>query len=919
MNQLSIRKSIYSLENPVWLRKAGMSKGIDHDRQPLGIILPANADLQIRQLNESFKNSLSLRLLNNNQKTEKSLSIGHDWVTINNAVTSVPFIDTPYVDSLLNDQQAPIIEYRYPENSGVLPIYRKSDDETEFLKLCEEKNSEFFLIDSEYFLMLVPQCDRASINSLKNTIGLSGLVDEYERIMMFYNDLAGLSFTPKRSTDKNIANRYFIKADQHGAGGAYYGGDCVAETSCSLASIWLNDIKKEWGHLHEIAHGYEGYFMKNSSLDIEEVWNNIYAASYQDIYLGEKVFEYGWLYGNKNLFSVMKENLKNNTPVNSWNLEDKLYFMMLMKDKAGNDSFSKFNQSFRKFCNKEKVDVLKFNLLDRLADNYSKTGKIDVIPFIKLVGGEISSQQCSINQLYHKKAVYPLCELINQDKLSTIQSQLKLKTPFSLVDSLQLKSTRLTGNLKIKIDIDSFKEIYGEEFIMMEGQHPLLKSRITQKDFSLLNIPIGAYTLSLPTGKSNKYKINKQYAIIKEGDNQLNLNYFKKESSSIINQNIKFLGIGDEVFGDLTIDFPEKSMVINIKNCNPHSYFKDRKYFGINIICVDGTKLFNKEIQGLDLESKLGQDKINFDYGDIIELFHEEFRMFVDSGSFIAKEKNNLLRITPTGLQHVYSHNDSEIDLIKRIEEYSVIFKKNPYFIDCKQVTFKDDLYLAIQRLSEPNRTLLLEKYQDFLPQANQIDLHIGDIFTLDLLGSENHQVTQITIDRNQKTVTFAITENKNPHEWFLEETYAFVRYLDAMGVEKYQYNFIGKNTPIPEIKVFPLSQQGGERLFVYHKEGGNRFNVNNVMQNSITSREAKEAKVTYQLMPNGLQELATASPENLQLPNTVHSLTQALSYNTTTSRNFCSLGQLLTRASTATDSLLSTTSGSLFNSQQPC
>ncbi len=48
MGKIISRKSIYSLEKPVWLDKSGMSKGIRHGRQHLGIILHENTDLEIR-------------------------------------------------------------------------------------------------------------------------------------------------------------------------------------------------------------------------------------------------------------------------------------------------------------------------------------------------------------------------------------------------------------------------------------------------------------------------------------------------------------------------------------------------------------------------------------------------------------------------------------------------------------------------------------------------------------------------------------------------------------------------------------------------------------------------------------------------------------------------------------------------------
>ncbi|WP_051999336.1 hypothetical protein [Listeria cornellensis] len=62
---------LYKLENPTWLSNAGLGKGIGHDKQDLGIILPANVELEVRQVNPKFTENLRIELLNDDSRTEK--------------------------------------------------------------------------------------------------------------------------------------------------------------------------------------------------------------------------------------------------------------------------------------------------------------------------------------------------------------------------------------------------------------------------------------------------------------------------------------------------------------------------------------------------------------------------------------------------------------------------------------------------------------------------------------------------------------------------------------------------------------------------------------------------------------------------------------------------------------------------------
>ncbi|WP_025246067.1 hypothetical protein [Candidatus Sodalis pierantonius] len=91
MHSVTQLKSIYTLTRPDWLDAAGMSKGINHDHQHLGIILAANQTLRVRQVDVAFSSTLTLRLLNDGRKTEANFSVGRNWVEVSVSAVSVPF------------------------------------------------------------------------------------------------------------------------------------------------------------------------------------------------------------------------------------------------------------------------------------------------------------------------------------------------------------------------------------------------------------------------------------------------------------------------------------------------------------------------------------------------------------------------------------------------------------------------------------------------------------------------------------------------------------------------------------------------------------------------------------------------------------------------------------------------------------
>ncbi|QUJ03161.1 hypothetical protein KCP71_00550 [Salmonella enterica subsp. enterica] len=68
------------------------------------------------------------------------------------------------------------------------------------------------------------------------------------------------------------ANRYFIKADKHGVGAAYY-LPVVRANGCNIKRGGSIMSPRSGAILHEIGHGYQGVFMGQAiDLPVGEVW-----------------------------------------------------------------------------------------------------------------------------------------------------------------------------------------------------------------------------------------------------------------------------------------------------------------------------------------------------------------------------------------------------------------------------------------------------------------------------------------------------------------------------------------------------------------------------------------------------------------------------------------------------------------------
>lgn len=832
------QKELYNLEDPTLFRKTGLSKGLGHDKQDLGIILPANVQLTIRQVNPNFKGNLTVRLLNDNNQHETSRTFNQTSITISTPYSSVPFVDTIYGSS-----EKPKIEYRVTSSMQTLPIYKRGENEQSFFNQWDKAPVPFALVIDDYFQLLVPQKDKAYMKKMKDFSAIDQLILYYHEIFEYYNNLAGISFNTNIQTNKNVPNKYFIKADKSGPGGGYYGGNHTAETSDSVASFWLT---KGWGALHEIGHGYQDDFTRG------EVWNNIYAHSLQKKDSDVDIFKNGWLYdyGRKDSVdnNVNKLWHQDKAAFNTWGLREQLYGYVLLKDKAGDASFTHFNQEYRKLANTPGFNTSDYKQFDLISKYYGEISKLDFTPVIESFGEAMTDWQKEQNRYKNYKPVAPLNEVVPTSQVSKIQQSLKLETPLSLVTTDDLATTGLKGNVTLNFKIDDFNQIKNQILYIMNGEKEVKKVVITNPTLSLGQLPVGIYTI-YSTNRSNKlYTLDNHYLKVKEVNNNVTLNYKLRTKSTLVNQEIDFLGISDNLFATATVDLENEKLNINVFDKSPHYYFPNEEYVKIEILDKNNNVTYRKSITGTNAVLESSSQTLKEGYK--IRVYHREpSRLKIrDNKTALTNNQTNTLIVTSQGLKNENLNQNLNQELAGRIDSFAAKINAEKLMAKSDCAESKIELKLAIDALTEPLKSEMLKKYKDLLPDStiNKENPYLGKNFNFTFKGLGDWLFGQLTLDLSSNEAKIDIKKGE-PHVYF-DDSYASLSIKDIEGNIVYTKDFIGNKSNEALVKNIPIKT--GYYITIKHQEPKGRLLITN-LDNKLELEKGNS--ITYKITDTGL------------------------------------------------------------------
>ena len=816
MNDQEVQLASYtlkSLERPDWLIKAGLDKGVNHDRVNLGWILAPGSSVRFRLAPSAPDVKVALELLNTDQKAEQFAMVSKQWGGLDASAWSAVFIKTPYMDKAGESVE---FEVEFMGEKKQLPVYIEGADEKAFFSLWDTVKAEFALFTSKYADVLIPVKDK---EVLRVPGGLMRLSNYYNQVFVHFNCLAGLSFEAAMPTDKNIANHYFMKADKSGGGAAYYGGGWTAEVNDSVRTFWLDTQPSNWGCLHEIAHGYQGLFMNTSSVRLGEVWNNVYAASYQYRFMGDDVYRNGWLYsaGEESLYAAAKAAFDVEQTISD--LTVVLFFLMLIFMRAGDQSIIEFNQRYRRISNGLGFKVENYPAMDFLSRVVVDVSGFDVSHFMKYADVSLTRQQTVENAYSGATPLFPLYRLVGRDDEEPVRKLLGLRTSLELVsrDQLLVTGTKVASVLLFEADVAD--KIRGKAVILKNGSGVTIIKYVAGTVLLLGSLAVGVYTVQVPSVSDGSYEANKFYVVVSPGVFGHDGFYVRKFASAIANQTIRMEGLNG-TFCTIAVDVSNGELTVDIVQERPHVYFGSQVYAKVTVKDAIGRVVFDREMQGE--QTALFKQVMPITKGCTVRVMHlEPSRLSVSNGgsSAIIDSVNqvNNLKVTEQGLENVELGTDPGANLKVAMERATEMYDRQPHMILQNDCPLKGDFRLAINSYPEPVRSELFERFKkiEFVPPTQHEHLYASSLITWVLQGLGGGVVGQIVFDMAFRTLEIKFF-GTIPHSYF-SSVYIAVVHKSADGEIRYMRELRGD--ALAEAETFRRPLAVGDTVSVMHRE----------------------------------------------------------------------------------------------------
>lgn len=721
---------------------AGTTRGNWHDREDLGIYMKAGAsfDIRIKNTNE-FKKNVVLDVYNDDSQTEKRIELKPDgnFTKVTADVDSVPFVRTVY-----GTKVGAILEIKDKTNTSKLIKYSYGENEENFLNTWKNSDDKFAVVEGDSVTMLVP---RKNINSLSSkNAGPYGFktIDEmlkyYDDFTAQYDKFLGLEYNASDPLNNNVKTKYFIKADKHGAGAAYYNGNHTAQNGDNISGY----LSRGWLNLHEFGHGYQGT-IAHQELSLGEVTNNVLGYYFQQTFLQPN--DAGWMGEKINIEKQMKNRRDSVSNFNQLNEREKLYMLVNLLDKLGPEkTWAQMNIDYRKMRSEGK----NISTSDLFAIEFSKSG-YNVIPYLNANKIFVSSSVAS--EIYAKDLPiigYLRDFVASDEKSNSIRSDLGLASNYDLVSSDELAKFNLSGNVKITFDIDNFDEIKNKEVSIMNGGEAVRSFTINSKTINLSGLPVGVYSIKIPLADDAYDHDFETITISENSTTNKTIKYTKiSESPFATADQISLRGLGDAEFAKVKFENGKVCLVANA--VQPHSYFSD-EYANVRFYKKDGTKFYEKSFVG---NKNIGaiNDCFDFEIGDRVSIKHREASSRLVFINTLLNKNDDTLKtdnktdfsdyeITKKGLKKVGISSEGFYENYKKkLDEYIQDVRSSipkEYLSDTsKYFKERNNIKAAISELNESDKEKYLDANKDLIGEVNPEKNHDGKYVTYEDFGAK--------------------------------------------------------------------------------------------------------------------------------------------------------------------------------------
>ncbi|PTJ09731.1 Ig-like domain-containing protein [Staphylococcus simulans] len=625
-----INEQVYAKEIPVYekseaARTARMQRGIYQARESLGLIVPQNKKLYIRQAQGSNEEDLRVDLMTNDRQTVRNATVSRDgsWTQISTTMDSGAFVRIP-----TGLTKKPVVEYYVESDAGVtLPTYRKGGGKAAFDADWAARNTSYGYVDGDKIAFLVPNVDRERIANLGKNPGqwgfmnLDDMIGYYEDVINHYDKWVGLN-DDINSVHYNVGQKYFTIADAHGPGLAYYSTNNMGSNNPSMSGY----LERGWLALHEVGHGYDGAMTYDPKMNLIEIENNILANQYQTTIMGVKD---GWAYEGRQ--ESMQKDFHDRVMdgrMNFYNagFRGSLDFMTKMVRLTGIEGFADMWKGIRqeeadmgKAGKPFEQDVPRWITTYWLADNgINGTAYFDLY--------KVKMPQALKDDLdtYNNTFTYPLAALItNPEEQQRIKDKLGLSTIYELVKSSDLADTVIHEDAQVNVNLNGQVLPDNVKVSLMEGTQEIASAEVVDGKAAFSNLRAGVYKIVAPLSTTDALP-ESEYLVVREGgNNQATLDYPKKDDiQNNITQTISLRGLGNWEMATVNYNPDTKQVTYKQSPGQPHLYFTD-EYAHVTIQKADGTTVLDRTLVGnKSLASEL--QTFDLEYGDKVIVRHRE-------------------------------------------------------------------------------------------------------------------------------------------------------------------------------------------------------------------------------------------------------------------------------------------------------
>lgn len=505
---------VYSLADPLWLTNAGISRAHFHDRQALGIVIPAGGSISIAQDPTTAVDDLRLDLLGNDTATDSTdliIPVSGEAVTVSASTDScVPFIQTPFgtgdagVDFTVTAGEA-----------VVLPIYTSGfGNEADFFEEWDTNNSPYALLEGANCRVLVPLADREALRSMTDFVSIYGLLDYYDwSVIGNYDDQIGLSVAPTNSTDLKPGNKFFIRADVSGSQEAYYTDYWVGFTGASISPLLTYS---SWTALHTIALGYNASYVE-VGMDAADVTASLLAVQVEYSTLGDPVAEaQGWLWdgGQKttieeNIYRALESGETFDTMLE---VRYSTLMLVVLRLRAGLNAWKYMNQQYRSIASTDAAFTpADFPYPDLLLKYLGDSSSFDFAPILERWGVPYAASQGAENRA---NGYTPVAHLVDTTPNFPAFEIFAIATVFIAVTTDELVSLGAPAALTVTFEAD-VSSLVGQVLTLNNGATEVASQTIATETVTFTNIPIGVYTFGFPD--TSALGVPEQYYVVLGG------------------------------------------------------------------------------------------------------------------------------------------------------------------------------------------------------------------------------------------------------------------------------------------------------------------------------------------------------------------------------------------------------------------